>query len=166
MLDNTSLEFQSRDTITPNSETEKHNVGGPVVSPLIEDDILKGTIPVVRDVVCVFRRGHVSLISQLKSIPASWSCKRARCISAARQHSGERSRSPLYYEPLDVLLIFCTCQSTSQLDARGSTFTDIGGDQHYHIHLTVCPHGASSTTRDRTEPAVCELYWLLYLSPY
>jgi hypothetical protein len=60
--DNTSLEFQSHHTVTPNSETEKHDVDGPIISPLIEDDILKGTIPVVRDVVCVFRRGHVSLI--------------------------------------------------------------------------------------------------------
>src|ERR1700691_919037 len=50
-------------------------------------------------------------------------------------------------------------QNAPQLDARGSSFTDVGRDQHqnYHINVIVCPHASSRTTRHGAETSVCEL---------
>jgi hypothetical protein len=34
-----------------------------------------------------------------------------------------------------MITAFCTLQRALQLDARGSSFTNVGGDQHYHIQI-------------------------------
>jgi len=46
-------------------------------------------------------------------------------------------------------------KNAPQLDARGSSFTDVGRDQHhhYHFHVTACPRASSSTTHHRAETA-------------
>ena len=52
----------------------------------------------------------------------------------------------------------CMLNNATQLDARGSGFTDIAQDQHnYHIHINFCPEASLSRTHHRVEPEVCEL---------
>jgi len=96
------LEHPPYNTAASSSKTEAYAVNDP------EDDVLKNTIPVVRDAL----QGAV--------------------------------------KGLDTV-----AKSPPQLDARGSSFIDVGRDhhqhQHYHVHVTVCPHASSSTSHHRAE---------------
>jgi hypothetical protein len=67
--------------------------------------------------------------------------------------------SPVHYINIVNLLTICILQGASQLDARGSTFNDVGRDLHYHINhinVNVYPHGSLSMTHRREEIAVCK----------
>ena len=60
---------------------------------------------------------------------------------------------------INLFLTICILQGASQLDARGSTFNDVGRDQHYHtnhINVYVYSHGSLSMTHCREEIAVGE----------
>jgi len=106
--------FQSYNPAATGSNAEAHSINSPRADTRIEDDILKRTIPVVRDI----------LQGAAKGLDA-------------------------YLPPRDNIVV----NSAPQLDARGSSFNDVGGDQHYHVHVTFCPHASSSTTHHSAETA-------------
>jgi hypothetical protein len=60
------------------------------------------------------------------------------------------------------LIALCILQKALQFDARHSSFTDVGRDQHYHINITVCPHASSSSdaASNGTETPVCRFQML------
>jgi len=113
LLEHPPSGLQSYNTAAPSSETEAYDK--PKVDSLIEDDILKNTIPVIREVLQGAAKGFDA------------------------------------YPPRDDAV----AKNAPQFDARGSSFTDVGRDQHqhYHFHVTVCPHASSSTTLHRAETA-------------
>jgi hypothetical protein len=61
------------------------------------------------------------------------------------------------------LLTVFTFQNTPgpQIDARGNSVNNVGGDQHYHFNFTFCqcPHARANAVYDRAETSVREFAW-------
>jgi hypothetical protein len=53
LSEHTPSGLQSYNAAAASSKTESYTVNNPEVDSLVEDDALKNTIPVVRDVVCI-----------------------------------------------------------------------------------------------------------------
>jgi hypothetical protein len=83
--------FRLYNAAASSSGNKESTLDIPKAGTLLEDDILKVTIPVVRDVVHISTVWKLCTTALIQSITASRSCKDARRVSAARRHHCEGS---------------------------------------------------------------------------